>query len=152
MEHSEYSPSRLHRIMECPGSVRLIKANNISGTPSQYALQGTKLHEYTHKYLTGDHKYIQELDKDEKFLVEECVDYFENVIRSKHTHSIQAHYENVVSLKLWGIPEIWGTSDASIIDLTAMHVDIFDWKFGSGIQVFAKENPQQIAYAAGVIG
>lgn len=152
ISHSLYSPSRLHRIMACPGSVRLIEANGIASEPSKYADHGTMLHKYTHDYLTGTDK-LHELEaKEDKFLVMECVDYFNDVIRSKSTHKIIANYESEVSLASWGIPEVYGTLDASIVDLTSMHLDIFDWKFGSGVQVFAKENPQQLAYAAGVIG
>lgn len=161
-DHSIYSPSRLHRIMACPGSVRLIEANNIASKTSTYAQHGTMLHEYTEKYLKGliaDFNVLKAqllteplYEKNDEYLVQDAVEYFADVVRTKSTHNILCNYESQVSLTSWGVPEVWGTLDASIIDLTAMHVDIFDWKFGSGVQVFAKENPQQMAYAAGAIG
>lgn len=151
MEHSEFSPSRLHRIINCPGSVRLIAACGILPEPSIHAQKGTELHDYTYKYLTGNPETIKELELEDQNLVLDCVDYFNNVLRTKDTHLVHKFFEKSISLESWGLPEVWGTSDAGIIDMTAMHLDIFDWKFGSGVQVFAKENPQQMAYAAGAI-
>ena len=52
-KHAVYSPSRLHRIIACPGSVRLIEANGIVGKTSSYAEHGTMLHKYTEDMLTG---------------------------------------------------------------------------------------------------
>ena len=60
-----------------------------------------------------------------------AVSYFSDVMITKTTHKVIASYESQVSLASFGIPEVFGTLDASIIDLTAMHLDIFDWKFGS---------------------
>lgn len=160
-KHSIYSPSRLHRIIECPGSVQLIKANSIVGKTSVHAEHGTMLHKYTEDMLVGMIPDIKALkynlmreelyNSGDEYLVMDAVNYFADVMRSKNTHKVLASYESQVSLASFGIPEVYGTLDASIIDLTAMHVDIFDWKFGRGVQVFAKENPQQMAYGAGSV-
>lgn len=149
-EHAEFSPSRLSRIIACPGSVALIKANNIQSKSNIYAEQGTKLHEYTHKALEFGNTEFGDLNDDEKFLVNECIDYFNILMQTKSPEVTRTKFEQLVKLESWGIPEVWGTSDAIIIDPIKRHLDVIDWKFGSGVQVYAKENSQLLAYAAGV--
>ena len=49
-EHAKFSPSKLSRIIKCPGSTDLINSlmitNKISESkPNNYAIHGTKLHD-----------------------------------------------------------------------------------------------------------
>lgn len=157
MEHSNYSPSRLKRIIECPGSVGLIdslmlvKAVSVD-KPSSYAAHGTMLHKVFERFYASVASGYEELDKDDQFLVRECVDYLEVLIASLGHNNFMVKSETQVSLEPWGIPDVWGTSDYQVIDPIKRHVDVIDWKFGSGVPVYAKENPQLLAYAAGAIG
>ncbi len=155
MEHSNYSPSRLSRIIKCPGSVGLIDALMISNTvpkseSSSYAEHGTMLHEITEKSHT-DKSVLKSLDVDDKFLVTECLDYLKILCKSKGHMNYLVMSESRVSLDKWGIPDVWGTLDYQVLDPIKRHIDVIDWKFGAGVIVYAKENPQLLAYAAGAI-
>ena len=157
-EHAKYSPSKLERVLACPGSVRLIEAlirnNNVpkESKPSSYALHGTRLHNYVHNVaLKGTH-ILNDLDPVDKGLVIECLDYIDMLVKGLGHTNYSLQSEVRVSLERWGLPEIWGTADKVLIDGRNLHVDIVDWKFGSGVLVNAKENPQLMAYAAGAIG
>ena len=157
MRHSNYSPSRLSTIIKCPGSVGLIDSlmltNTISsGEPSSYAAHGTMLHQVFERFYAGVASGYEELDKDDQFLIRECVDYIEILIASLGHNNFMVKSESRVGLDNWGIPDVWGTSDYQVIDPIKRHSDIIDWKFGAGVPVYAKENPQLLSYAAGAIG
>lgn len=158
MEHSVYSPSRLKRIIECPGSVGLIDSLMITkiigkSKSSVYAEHGTGLHKVTNKChydkLALDHA---SLDIDDKFLVTECLDYLEVLKKSIGHTSYLLCSETQVSLRQWGIPDVWGTLDYQILDPIKRHIDIIDWKFGAGVPVYSEKNPQLLAYVAGAVG
>ena len=156
MEHSNYSPSRLSRIIKCPGSVGLIDSLMITKTiseskPSSYAAHGTMLHKALEKCYS-DSATLKSLDNDDKFLVTECMDYLQILITSLGHHNFMVKSESRVGLDAWGIPDVWGTLDYRIIDPIKRHIDIIDWKFGAGVPVYSKENPQLLAYAAGAVG
>jgi len=155
MDHSNYSPSRLSRIIKCPGSVGLIDDLMISdivseAKPSSYAAHGTELHIALENSFTNDIA-LTRLDVDDKFLVTECLDYLKVLKKSKGPGILYEKSEHQIDLKRWGIPDVWGTLDYSIIDPIKRHIDIIDWKFGAGVPVYAKENSQLLAYAAGEI-
>lgn len=48
-----------------------------------------------------------------------------------------------------GIPSSWGTSDAVIV--SPVHVEIVDFKYGMGVQVYAAGNPQLRLYGVGAL-
>ena len=152
-KHANFSPSRLSRIMACPGSVQLIEAINLPpGQPSSYAMHGTKLHDYTHLALENNRMVLNELDVDDRALVNDCLDYFSLLVKSLGHRNYMKKFESRISLKSWGIPDVWGTSDVLLIDNVKLHAHVIDWKFGSGVMVYAEDNPQLMAYAAGSIG
>ena len=159
MEHSNYSPSRLSRIIKCPGSVGLIDSLEIANViafskdapVSSYAAHGTMLHEILEK--SHKDKYVLNgLDVDDRFLITECLDYLAFLYKSFGHTNYLIMSESRVSLDKWGIPDVWGTLDYRILDPIKRHIDIIDWKFGAGVPVYAKENPQLLAYAAGAVG
>jgi len=160
-EHSHYSPSKLSRIIACPGSVDLIESLESTCTiriegPSIDAAHGTMLHEVMKNYYSIDtgkrnESILKNLELNDKALVEDATDYLEAVIKSKGHDGLSMKAENLISLESWGLPDIWGTFDFSIIDHFKRHADIIDWKFGAGVTVYAKENPQLLAYAAGIV-
>jgi hypothetical protein len=154
-DHAQYSPSRLERILLCPGSVPLTEAlltnaEIVEGAPSVYALKGTELHDHTYKMCTTTGHRLDTLDANDKGLVRECVEYKDTLVKSKG-HSVGLVFEKKVSLASWGIPEVYGTADLIVFDSQAAHVDVVDWKFGSGVMVHAENNPQLLAYAAGAV-
>jgi hypothetical protein len=117
---------------------------------SSYAQHGTELHEVTEK-SHADKSFLKGLETDDKFLVTECLDYLEVLCKSKGHTNYLVMSESRVSLSKWGLPDVWGTLDYRVLDPIKRHLDVIDWKFGAGVIVYAKKNPQLLAYAAGAV-
>lgn len=109
------------------------------------------LHDVTKKYLSKDPKELEGLELDDRVLVEDAMDYLDLVIKSIGHSYYHTAAESSVDLTSWGLPDVWGMLDYMIHDSVKRHVHIIDWKFGAGVIVFARENPQLLAYAAGAI-
>jgi len=165
--HAECSPSQLKRVLLCPGSRRL-KREAPEEKASDYAIEGTMLHEVTerkiyarhyHLFKKVNHKesyykrldanYKNKLTKEQYTVTEECVEYFESLIRELQlTSEIESVVlEGKTSLEWYNLPEVDGYVDVCI--KSDNRIDIIDWKFGQGVPVSSKENPQGMAYAAG---
>jgi len=150
MKHSNFSPSRLERIILCPGSVQL--ATTIPDPPTSPAAQaGILCHQATDEAMNIGLNQITYIDDDQKDMVQDCLDYKQSIISSfGHTEYTEAS-EIRVNLSAWGVPEVWGTLDLAISNNILNHLHIVDWKFGyNWVNVF--ENPQLLAYAAGYVG
>lgn len=153
--HSIYSPSRLSRILACPGSVRLIASLGIEEKTSSYAEHGTMLHEIMdkrYKVIGHEGKFtgFNELSIDDQVLITDAEDYFYNLIKASPGQCITGSETNV-SLVKWGLPEVYGILDRVIKVPRTLTVHIIDWKFGAGVEVSAENNTQLMAYAAGEI-
>lgn len=148
--HSVCSPSQLYRILACPASyMESVKAP--LQPQSSYAARGTMLHDITARLLEGKttgRLRMSRLDIEDRNQIEECLDYANEIRR--RTPNGEEGIEQSIDLKSWGLAEVWGTSDFSRKFAKTIH--IVDWKFGSGVQVYAEENEQLLAYAAGVVG
>ena len=159
-KHSNYSPSRLSRIIACPGSVELIENLMVTSTiqeekPNVDAAHGTMLHKVMDKFYLGpgshEVKALDGLELDDKALIEDAAEYVDLVYKGIRHSNYMVGSEMSVNLESWGIPDVWGTLDYLIHDPIKRHTNIFDWKFGAGVTVYAKENPQLLAYAAGAV-
>lgn len=157
IQHAECSPSRLERIIPCPGSVTLIRTiekqiGRSLNKPNEYAEHGTMLHNVTAKQILKD-PFAKEiygaLELDDKVLVDDALDYLSLIRKKSKLEDQLLAIERRVSLKSWGIPEVWGTCDLSLTNYEKQHLDVLDWKFGSGVYVSALRNVQEYAYAAG---
>lgn len=161
--HGEVSPSKLTRILNCPGSRELgAKYENTEDDQSVYAQEGTHLHKAvelclraaepigtTHISLKPAKALVPELTSDQLSLVRDCLDFVQRLVSTIDTDYV-IHIEKEVSLApyhqaLWGVT---GTSDLAIETPTALY--IVDWKFGGGNIVWAADNDQLYAYALGV--
>jgi len=148
--HSVFSPSSMKRIILCPGSV-LAELHAPIPKESVYAAEGTLLHEYCEEAFTKMPKnpicYVNEQNwkPERKVLVIDALTYVLKV-RAKHTGPCTMTFEAKGVLDKWGMPEVYGTMDVRII--SAERLDILDYKFGFGIQVFAQDNPQCGIYLA----
>lgn len=158
-DHAECSPSRLERIILCPGSVSLIRliekqTGQKLGKPNEYALHGTMLHKVTAGVILqslGGQEAYDALELDDQVLVTDALEYLSMVKKKLKIGNTVQMVEAQVSLKDWGVPEVWGTNDLSLIDYAKQHIDVIDWKFGSGVYVNAYKNPQEMAYSAGAL-
>lgn len=163
--HAKFSISGAERWLECPGSIRLAeKAPPEISSP--YAEEGTAAHSVLEDILSEHLKGVKDLStickhhidlQSEKYgyrAAKEMVDhalnafiYIKEVHRKMPTAILQS--EQKVDTSNFTTKGQFGTLDAALIDeLNELH--IFDFKYGAGVPVEAKENVQLIGYALGV--
>lgn len=151
--HADLSPSASHRWLECPPSARL--EQKFKDQPSEASLQGTAAH------ALGEHKILRALkrrsvrpvstyDDDE---MENYTDAYRDYVLEVYEQEKLSNPETSIYLEVpldlqEYIPEGRGTSDAVIISDRCMHV--IDLKYGTGVLVEAKNNPQLMIYSLGV--
>lgn len=154
--HSLYAPSRMARIIKCPGSVQLrLKLIEELGPGAQNAAakEGTYMHSLMEEILAEDplsHYSIlenmsigKELTADQCSLLTQCIDYLHGQV-----DLAKASYF-VIEAKV-GLPgdKIWGTLDFGVLIGNEIH--IFDWKFGAH-HVEVEENVQLMIYMDGFL-
>lgn len=146
--HSKFPPSSMFRTVLCPASW-IETHSRPDQPPSEAAQHGTLLHEYVVRAYENGRTIVKELRKSrDRAAVLECLDYLDAVVAScKDEYEIGL--EKVVSLEGYGLPDIWGTADVIVYDKYEQTVHVIDWKFGTGVKVYAHLNNQGIAYMAG---
>lgn len=151
--HALFSPSQLSRILACPASAQEATRAPVQ-TSSPYAQHGTMLHDIIANVLLSDgvpsgYPPFNKLEVVDQNHVLDCFDYVQ-VLYKQMADDYSVDIEKSIKLDSWGLDEIWGTADVRIQSDRDLHV--IDWKFGSGVQVFAQNNEQSLAYAAGAVG
>ena len=161
--HARLNASSSHRWMMCPPSVRL--SENFADTTSQYAEEGTYLHEMCelklHRYLgdmlPGVIEQMYAAHKDNDFYSDEaesvtdeyvsfCVETIE-AVRSGCTDPLTL-VEHRLDYSEY-VPEGFGTGDLIIVADGVL--EIIDFKGGRGVRVEADHNPQLMLYALGAL-
>lgn len=134
-------------------------AVTVPDVPTEFAAEGTALHDVTAKVLSGGAKpgigstlradgfeFAYTVDRDA--LVDWCVERV-GELRAQ-LGGAELHVE--VRLPLPFIePGSFGTSDVIILSYETRTLYVLDHKFGAGVKVHAAENPQLIAYALGAL-
>jgi len=151
--HALFAPSSAERYMACPGSIELSKKAPLQAE-SKYAAEGTAAHaclEYLGK--RWDNR-LQAADKARKKWGMQMVVHAEMAlnhafrVKGKKQEGREIFFE-VKSDNTHIDKDFYGTADIVIVeDFGAL--DIMDYKYGAGVWVEVKENPQLIAYAIGV--
>lgn len=150
-QHSTLGPSSSERWMNCPGSVLLTQGmddidswfaaeGTAAHTVSEWArVQNVSAHEFRgQKLKVGEHEF--EVDDEMASGVDEFVQHVEQ-------HPGVALYEVRVHYTSW-VPGGFGTlDDGRLADEIAR---VTDFKYGKGVQIFARDNPQLKLYAAGL--
>ena len=141
LTHHLYSPSRLQRIHDCPGSVRMeAMCPPVEKTPD--ATEGTMLHE-----VIAGHGGEEQLDTEQSSAIESCRDFMHSLYHEDGTKwysefevDVQDEHGEILTQ---------GTMDVLLhhADSTA---DVIDWKFGRTPVEEAANNYQGAAYALGV--
>ena len=162
-EHAKYSPSKLPRIVRCPGSVEMEKP--FEQKESIYAAEGTALHELTEIHLKANEYNVAEhlvsqinykLTKEHKEAVQEVLDWCAalHLQHADATHKTSA-IEAKVSLEVYaqpydceGLEDVYGTLDYMFAADSNLYV--VDWKYGKGVEVFP-DSEQLLTYAAGAL-
>ena len=153
--HARLNPSSAERWIHCPGSVALAEQCPPPGS-SEYADEGTKAHaiaEAKLRQIIGEitpkelEKIIKKHQPDGE--MEEATDFYRDEvveILASAGKDAELMVEQRFSLNRWA-PESFGTSDAVIIG--DGKIEVIDLKYGKGVRVSAKNNPQLRRYGAG---
>ena len=153
-KHSLLSPSGAHRWLNCTPSARL--EQEFVDTESLAAREGTAAHALCeHKLKKALHirskRPRSDFDSDE---MEECSDDYVDFVMEQY-QAIKENCQDPILLIEQHldfscyVPEGFGTGDCIIIADEKAH--IVDFKYGQGILVEAKNNPQMMLYALGVL-
>lgn len=150
--HSPIGASGAHRWFECPGSVRLAK----SAPPppsSAYAEEGTFAHAVAefclHNRCAPPAEFQGQPVPEE--MREAVTEYCEVVMSAVHeSGTVDSGFEQRFHLKQIH-PDAFGTADAWTYNGEQRLLRVFDFKYGAGVPVEAKGNPQLRYYALGVL-
>ena len=156
--HSIFAPSASAMWLQCPGS--LIANLLAKDTAGEDAAIGTVAHAVAEEWLRtgeepthllGETRTIAEGDKTFDVPIDrEMLNYVaEYVTWCNETPGDHFTETRVYFSELTPIPKQGGTADH--IAASPGHLIITDLKYGTGVQVFAKENPQAQLYAIGAI-
>ncbi len=151
MVHSDVGPSGGDRWMNCPGSVPATA--HLPDTTSEFAAEGIFAHyitelarnqnndaNYYHGFTSEDG--VWTCDKEMVIAVQDFLDYVDQ-------WEGDVFVEQRVSYDAW-VENGFGTSDHICINAEKRHCLVNDFKYGKGIQIFAKGNNQGKLYALGV--
>lgn len=158
-KHARLSASSAFRWINCPGSVALSDQCPAPAS-SSYADEGTLAHaigELKLRFVNGEltkrqlNARMKPLLQNEYYCgeMEEATDYYaEAVIEALEAAGDDAELmiEQQFSLSRW-VPEGFGTSDAVVIGGGV--IQVIDLKYGKGIKVDARNNPQLRLYGLG---
>ena len=166
--HSTLGPSSAKRWMSCPGSVAL--SAQVPALPaSQFAAEGTVAHQLAEAFATGA---VDSLDlmgrvgtvvKQDGFDIEITDEMVDGAIEYRDTIAadraalekdkrpaavigkaeLRVHASSVDEL-------VWGTADY-ILYRKGHALRVYDYKYGKGVTVEARENAQMALYAVGAM-
>lgn len=166
-DHALLSPSSSKRWLNCPPSARL--AESVENKSSVYADEGTLAHEIAQNALElwDLDLYYPEIDElpvpddlakspyfseDMVRHVGSYVDFVVNEFHAMHKEetggNVIGYWEATFDLSKY-IPESFGSSDATLLSPTILHV--IDLKYGAGVKVSAQSNTQLMIYALGML-
>lgn len=148
MRHAVLTPSAAHRWLKCTPSARL--EQQFEDTQSVYAAEGTFAHSLAEWRLTYADKALPATFKANRFYsasMEEFVSMYTDEVRRKVNKDSTLFLERNVDLTAY-VPESFGHADAVILNDNVF--DVIDFKYGAGVPVNAKDNPQLRLYALGV--
>lgn len=150
-KHSKYfSPSSLARRIACTGSA--LMEDGKPDEASEYARWGTVAHHICEQCMISDGK-LQPADSlgvetGGIMVDQEMVDACETALT--WMREITAGAEEMVATELGvtmpGVEDMFGTIDV-LVDMPFKKLIVADYKFGAGVRVSAKNNPQLMAYA-----
>ena len=155
--HAILSPSSADRWVQCPGSVYLSRGK--SDPESSYSTEGTDYHEVAAlcleqnldaATLVGKEMLSGAIVTEENAgYVQQYLDHVRASLGSVRGGSLSVE-KKVPLTWLTGEPDAYGHLDAMIVSQDTELI-IHDLKFGRGVEVEAKDNRQEMIYAAAAI-
>lgn len=142
-DHSHFSPSAAHRWMRCSFSITAPPDDR----GSQYADDGTRMHEAAAKLLTGERDWLTTtgLSSEEIDVVNEYIDYVKEAAQDAELYIEQ----RVDFSETLGAEGCFGTVDALVVKGDT--IKIIDLKTGRGVRVEPENNEQLLLYALGAL-
>ena len=148
--HALLSPSAAHRWMNCPPSACLER--EFPSSSSEVAAEGTAAHALCEHKLRKllklrSKRPHSDFEDDE---MDRCSDDYVSFVQEQmgEIPSPMVLVEQRLDLTRY-VPEAFGTADCIIVGGDRLHV--VDFKYGMGVLVEAKHNPQMILYALGAL-
>ncbi len=157
VDHATFAPSGAHRWIACPGSIRM--SEGIDAPPSEYAMEGTALHDITENCLRDkipatqfigmsmqvkdDPEWSMEFDEDHAEAVQYCVDEVKRITKEFGIKGGKLEVRVELNEDCWGWLDVLLYNDEWVI--------VIDFKFGRGKSVEAEGNPQLMIYYLGAV-
>lgn len=154
--HARLSPSKAHRWLPCPGSLKVQDTD----PESEWAAEGTRKHEVLRRVLGGEAVLAGDVVMDRpvaKETVEQCVEVKAFVEQWESQHAgwvVERETRIEVGTYAWaGLArgDCAGTADVAGYSPEGREVLVLDGKFG-WVRVEARDNPQLNMYAIGLCG
>lgn len=158
--HALLSPSASHRWIHCTPSARL--EENTPDLGSSYAYEGTIAHALCESKILAlmgedNAKALAEVEEGRDLVdteMENCAEEYASLVWNKYQEALKStsdarlFIERQLDFSAF-VPDSFGTADAIIIADGRM--EVIDFKYGKGVEVYALENPQMMIYALGAI-
>lgn len=155
-QHAKLSASSAHRWLNCPPSVKLCEQFNDEG--SSYAEEGTQAHlyfEYKLKTALGikckdPTPSLTYYNEEMESCANDYVAYILEIMENERSAGLnpQIFIEQRVDFSRY-VENGFGTCDAIIVSDGTIYV--VDMKFGKGVRVESKGNPQLLLYSLGAL-
>ena len=153
-QHARLGASSAYRWMTCTKSPEFTKG--IPETTSPYAVEGTEAHMLAEHMLANPDAPVAPVTPEMRNAVRVYVDYCRERMDKKFG-TVNYGIEVRVDLKNWFpllVEPLFGTVDFFVVytdPFGRMVLEIVDFKYGSGVFVPIKDNPQCLYYAGGVL-
>lgn len=157
--HALLSPSSSHRWLNCTPSARL--EEKVEDLGSSFAEEGTCAHALCEIKLRNlldlppePNEFDELKDRWYDKSMEDYTDEYVTLVYGKYLDAQKKDsnallfIEKTLDFSSW-IPESFGTCDAIIV--SEGEIEVFDFKYGKGVEVSAVENPQMMIYALGAM-
>lgn len=147
--HALLSASSAHRWLACPPSA-VAQELYPPGKPSEHALEGTLAHEVAEIVASAAlNKPFADLPKGHtQEMIDHANSYADYILELITDPNALVLLEQRVDFSPW-VPDGFGTADCIIIQGKTM--DVIDYKYGKGVEVSAKDNPQEMLYGLGAL-